>query len=79
MSLNGIGVVDTAHVFACAVVHKTVNVAAAEITMSIVTVTANNSTCCDVFTDDRLWRVFCFNDTGRATMWPSCSTTPIAC
>ena len=51
MSLNGVGVVDIAQVFSCAVIHVTVNVLAAEITISNATIIVNNRSCFDVFTE----------------------------
>ena len=54
MSLNGVGVILTAHVFSLRVSDVTVNVLTAEITISMVTVRTNNRTWFDVFTDDWL-------------------------
>jgi len=54
MSLNGVGVIITAHVFSLRVIDVTVNVLTAEITISMVTVRTNNRTWFDVFTDDWL-------------------------
>ncbi len=46
--------VDAPHIFFRAVVHVAVSIIAAEITISVVAVTANNRTGLDIFVDNRL-------------------------
>jgi hypothetical protein len=51
MSLNGVGVVDTAHVFSCAVIHVAVNLLAAEIRINKATSLLTIEAVFDVFTE----------------------------
>jgi predicted anti-sigma-YlaC factor YlaD len=48
------GVVNVAHVFFRAVLHLAVSVIAPEITMSVMTIAANNAAGFDLFTDNWL-------------------------